>query len=373
MSKKVIFFVPTLANGGTERVISELSLNLSNVEATIVLFKKIVSYPYKGKIICLDIPIPVKNAFLKFYYFFLSVRRFKRIINRENYDWIISSGTQANLINVLSHKNAVLRIDGVASFETNKFYKWLAKILYKRASSFICVSKFSAQDLIENWGIRKDKIKVIYNPINTEKINKLSAGQLSGEHQNIFQKPTIITVGRLNDQKNQKSLIKALKEVTKKVSDAQLVILGKGEKEAELRKLANDLGIEESVHFLGWQDNPFKFLSKARLFVLSSLCEGLPYAVLEAMACGIPIISADCKSGPREILAPETHFSKHATNIELGNYGILTQPNNDNLLSEAIIKVLTNNEEQKRLSEKSKERASDFDIKKIIDEYKRFI
>jgi N-acetylgalactosamine-N,N'-diacetylbacillosaminyl-diphospho-undecaprenol 4-alpha-N-acetylgalactosaminyltransferase len=134
--------------------------------------------------------------------------------------------------------------------------------------------------------------------------------------------------------------------------------------------MAKDLKLEDSVYFLGWRENPFKFLSKAKIFVSSSLREGLPSSILEAMACGLPIVSLDCEFGPREILAPKTDISKNAIGIEYGEFGTLVQVSNcEKFLGDAVVEVLNDKMLAEKWSNKSLQRVSDFDVSKIIKEW----
>lgn len=381
--KKIIFFLPTLSTGGGERVVSELSLNFpDHIETVIVLFKSQVSYPHKGKLICLNIPM-FNPLILKIYYFFLCLRRFKKVVKKENPDYIISFGPPLNVINLLSSKKNVLRVDNVMSSSGKGIiYKTLIRLFYKKAPQIVCVSQISAGDLVENFGVKKEKIRVIHNPLNTKELRNLSLEPLEREYQEIFGKPVIITAGRMTKQKNQWRIIRAFKEIKSKIKEAQLVILGTGELESNLKRLAKDLELENEVHFLGWQKNPFKFLAKSRVFALSSLWEGLPYAVLEAMVCGLPIVSVDCKSGPREILAPGTDINRKIKDLEYAKYGILVPAfseekcsvdipltKSEESLKQAIINVLTDKKLADDLSKKSKQRAENFDIKNIIKEW----
>ncbi len=381
--KKIIFFLPTLSIGGGERVVSDLSLNFPDfIETVIVLLKNKVSYPYKGKLVCLDVPLS-NSLLLRIYYFFICLFRFKKIIKKEKPDYVISFGPPLNIINLFSNKKNVLRVDNVMSSSGKSLiYKILIRFFYNKAPKIICVSRVSAEDLINNFGIKKEKITVIYNPLKIKEIQSLISEPLEPEYEEIFKKPVIITVGRLTKQKNQKCLIRTFSEVKNKIKEARLVILGKGELEPELKLLVKDLKMEGNVHFLGWQKNPFKFLARAKVFVLSSLWEGLPCVVLEAMACSLPIISADCKSGPREILASGTDIKHQAEDIEYAEFGILTPifkeknyksidslAESEKKLAEAVIKVLTDKKLSDILVEKSKQRAEDFDIKKIIKKW----
>lgn len=372
-NKKVIFLISSLNIGGGERAVSELSLNLPDcIETTIVLFKNQVSYPYKGKLISLDLPIS-NNFLLRIYCFFLAIQRFKKIIKEERPDWVISLGIPANFINILSNRKAILRIDNFLSTACwgieGQVYKILIKLLFSKAIKIVSVSQKAADDLIKNFGIKKEKVEVIYNPIEIEKIKNLTKEQLKPEHQEIFESPVIINIGRIAEEKNLAHLIKAFKKVKNKIKEAKLVILGEGEMERELRELARELKIESDVYFLGWQENPFKFMARARLFVLTSFWECLPYGVLEAMACGLPVVSVDCKSGPREILAPNTDINQEAKDIEYADYGILCPIKNENKLAEAMIKILTNRQLLDNIIKKSYQRVNDFNIKKIIKKW----
>lgn len=379
MNKKVIFLIPTLSMGGGERVVSELSLSLPDpIERIIVLFKNEVFYPYKGKLIPLNISLS-NNPFFRIYYLFVAVLRFRKIIKAENPDYIISFGVPANIINILSSKKTILRIDTFLSYLPGNIYKFLIKIFYNKSSKIICVSKASAKDLIDNFRIKEEKVKVIYNPLDIKKIQNLALEPLEPEYEKIFDKPVMISIGRLTKGKNHSRLIRTFKEVKNIVKEAQLVILGTGELESDLRKNIKDFGLENDIHLLGRQRNPFKFLAKSKAFVLFSSQEGLPYVILEAMACGLPIISTDCKAGPREILAPETDINKETKDIEYAEFGILI-PAFDNKnsvfltkseesLKRAMTEILTNKNLADNLAKKSLQRAEDFDIKKIINEW----
>ncbi|OGZ77535.1 MAG: hypothetical protein A3G45_02135 [Candidatus Staskawiczbacteria bacterium RIFCSPLOWO2_12_FULL_37_15] len=376
MNKKVIFLIPTLSMGGGERVVSDLSLGLpDSIEKIIVLFKNEVFYPYKGKMISLDMSL--SNGFLfKIYYFLKGFFLFKKIVRKENPDYIITFGFPSDLMGILTSPSKTLV--GAHSLWSKShggiIEKSIIKLLFNKSKKVICVSKTVAEDLTSNFGIKKEKIKIIYNPVNVEKIREQADFPIEPEYGEIFKNPVIITMGRLSIEKNYESLIKSFKEIKNEIKTAKLVILGAGENKEFLEQLIKELGFEDSVYLLGRQDNPFRFLAKAKVFVLASLREGLPCSILEAMACGIPIISTDCKSGPREILAPETDINYQTKDIEYAEFGILTPidslPDSEKKLAEAVINVLTDKKLSNNLIEKSKQRAKDFNIKNIIKEWK---
>lgn len=382
--KKILFFIPTLAQGGGERVVSELSLHLPDfLESIIVLFENRISYPYKGRVLDLGTRIST-SFFLRICYFFLRLFRFRRILEAERPDYVVSLGNSPNIINLLANKNPIVRVDLPVSKSNRGFwgnlYKVFVRLLFNRARYVIAVSRFIARDLAENFSIDERKIRIIHNPVDIEKIRRLSQEPIDQQYQEIFTYPVIITMGRLTEQKGQGHLIKAFFRVKDAMPDAKLVILGEGERKNFLLQLSRDLNLERDVHLLGWHKNPFAFVSRAKLFVLSSLWEGLPDVLLEAMACGLSVISTDCKSGPREILAPSTDVESEAKDIEHVEYGILVpvcasnefKPSlerEEEMLSEAMLRLLRDSRLSLEFAKKARERAEDFRIGKIMKEW----
>ncbi|MDP2641541.1 MAG: glycosyltransferase [Candidatus Yanofskybacteria bacterium] len=372
--KKILFFIPTLFQGGGERVVSELSLHLpDSLERVLVLFEEKISYPYKGKVVSLRAPLST-NGFLRIWYFFLRLFRFRKVLREERPDYVISLGNSANIINVLVNKRAIVRVDLFLSESSKGFWGLLFKVfvrfLFPRAERVISVSRAAAQDLVDSFSIPKEKIQVIYNPIDIERIRMLAQEQIAQEYQEIFSHPVIITMGRLTKQKGQRYLLSAFADVKRREPGAKLVILGEGELRDSLAEFSKTLDLEESVHFLGWQKNPFAFLRKSTLFVLPSLWEGLPDVLLEAMACGLPVISTDCKSGPREILAPSTDIKTVAQGREQVEYGFLVPINSPGILSAAIAQMLSDPRLCLEFSQKARIRAEDFRAERILKEWK---
>ncbi|NOH16236.1 glycosyltransferase [Clostridium cochlearium] len=396
MAEKIKLFIGTLSTGGAERVVSNLSLHMPNkVDKEIILFGSgcKVDYPYNGKLVYLD-KIQHKNLFCKIYAFFFRIKKIKEIKKHNPNVAIISFLEYPNLINLLSkkHGKTIISVRNHMSTKHNKglksyFWNNTIKYLYGKADKVIVVSKEIKRDLIYNYGLDERDIKVIYNSYPIEEIEKLSQNEIEDEYKIIFNNPVIITAGRLNKQKGQWNLIRAFSKVKDSIPNAKLVILGKGELEKDLKKLAMDFNMDDDVHFLGFQQNPFKYISKSKIFVLSSFHEGFPNAMAEAMACGVPIISTDCLSGPREILAPD-EFGNNDIKYDLNQnrYGILVpvcdgsqygakEPltKEEKIMANHIITLLKDEELKHYFCQKSLKRIKDFDIKNIIKEWESII
>lgn len=398
MKKRVSFLIGTLSTGGAERVVSNLSMNITNdVEKDILLFgsDSSIDYPYGGKIKYLDKINHNKNFLYKLYAVFQRVLKLRKIKKDENRT-IVSFLEYPNILNILSKRDEKTIIS-VRNHMTTKhknglkgfLWRLSLKYLYNRSDLIVAVSKEIKRDLIKNYSLKENRIKVIYNSYDIEMITEQSKQPLEPKWEKVFKKPVILTTGRLDMQKGQWHLIRAFSKVKHKYPDAQLVILGRGKIEKQLKMLAKEMSLENDVHFLGFQNNPFKFISKSSLFVLPSLYEGFPNALSEAMACKIPVIATDCLSGPREILAPD-EFDTSASDFNYGyeknRYGILVptfETENFNaqdslsreeiILSDNIELLLNSPDLRNDLSEKSFTRVKDFDIKHFVEKWQDII
>lgn len=202
-----------------------------------------------------------------------------------------------------------------------------ARLLYPWADGIIAVSEGVAKDLAQITKIPLEKIQVIYNPVITPEL--LAKAQQPIEHPWFApeEPPVILGVGRLVKQKDFPTLIKAFAQV-QAVKPARLVILGSGREQKSLQSLIAELGLTDKVALLGFVDNPSAYMAKSSVFVLSSLWEGFGNVLVEAMAMETPVISTDCESGPREILAR-------------GKYGYIVPVRDPQVMADAIVKVIS--------------------------------
>jgi len=238
--------------------------------------------------------------------------------------------------------------------QRRKFIENCIKTLYPKANTIIAVSQGIAKDLIESYKVPKEKIKVIFNPIVTDELFELSKQPINHPWFEQNRLPVILAVGRLTKAKDYPTLFRAF-SLVRQVRPAKLLILGEGEERSNLERLAIELGIQNDVSMPGFVDNPFAFMAKASVFVLSSAWEGLPTVLIEALACGCPVVATDCRSGPREIL-------------DNGRYGRLVPVGDHEALAKAILETL-DNPDFPATKEERIQRALEFSLDAAVEKY----
>lgn len=327
---KIGLLITKLNGGGAERTAANLSCLFTEKghEVYLIVFDAThITYPYKGKLIDLSlgvhknkVEVVTKNLSRVF-----KVRKVKKIYEL---DVVISFLDTPNLVNILSgvkSKKIVSIRNNLSSEKQTFFRKKMIEYTCKKADLTVSVSENVKKDLIENFNINKDKVLTIYNPIDIQQLLSVENEYNNFRH-DFNEYFNIVTMGRLTYQKGQWHLIKAMKEVVKENPKTRLYILGEGELKRDLEVLVNRLDLDDNVIFLGYITNAHKFIKECDLFVFSSLFEGLGNVILEAMALGLPVISTDCKSGPREILAPNSNMDIVCNDVEYGEYGVLVAP-----------------------------------------------
>lgn len=178
----------------------------------------------------------------------------------------------------------------------------LIRSAFRRADAIVAPSHGVADDLARVAGLRRETIEVIYNPVVSSVLTQRAHQAVGHCWLDDPAEPVVVGMGRLTRQKDFATLIRAFARL-RKGRPAKLLILGEGEERSALQALAESLEIADDVDLPGFVYNPHAYLSRAALFVLSSRWEGLPGALIEALACGARVVSTDCPSGPREILA----------------------------------------------------------------------
>ncbi len=368
--------VQSLRGGGAERAVANLSRDLSeHYNVYLILFEvDNIAYPYKGTIIDVGIAAST-NKLGQIYNLYRRYRIIKRLKRQYHIDLTISFMPKANLYNVLTKTRDVVFIsirNTMSQIPLSRLDKYIIKWCGKRSDMTISLSEGTRQDLIKNFSYAPEKVVTIYNSCDVSWFFRDSpeVDKLIDNYD--WSRPTIASVGRLHEQKGQWHLLRALSIVKKEIPKCTLALFGQGELKQPLQDYAQKLGVEENVIFMGYVKDHHKFMSKCKAFVFSSIYEGLGNVLLEALACGMPVISADCPCGPGEILGGTTEGDKE--HICEAKYGLLIPPftstpfiindlnfeKSDFLLAEAIIKVLTDSDYSQSLSLRSKERSAFF-------------
>jgi len=227
----------------------------------------------------------------------------------------------------------------------------LVRSTYRAADCVVVNSQQLAASLGEHFGLPAGKLRVIRNPVDVEAIRRRAAEPLDAA----LRGPLIVTTGRLVAQKGHDIVLRAFAASRFRASH-QLAIVGEGPERAALGALAAGLGVADRVHFLGFRSNPWALMARAELFVLASRWEGFPNALLEALACGAPVLASDCRFGPGEM-------------IEHGRNGWLVPPDDGEAMREALDMLHAAPELRRRLGAAATRRANEFRREVILPQF----
>ncbi|MEM1168438.1 MAG: glycosyltransferase [Cyanobacteria bacterium P01_H01_bin.35] len=348
----IAVFLRNLTGGGAERVTLNLASGFEKKGASVEIVltnaegKFLDRVPKEIKVISFDNPnLYGSNLYGKFKLQtgFQSLRSLPKLVNylRQKKPKVLLSATHfPNEIAILAKKIAGVSTRIFVSEHTNlsqeakmveqkssRLTPLTAKFLYPFADGIVAVSQGAADSLANLSGIPLEKIKVIYNPVITSEVKTKITESIEHPWLKMGEPPVVIGAGRFVAQKDFTTLIRAFAEV-RKTRPARLMMLGSGREEKKLKALVKELNIEEDVAWEGFVSNPLAYMKQAAVFVLSSVWEGLPTILIEALAVGIPVVSTNCPSGPSEILAN-------------GKYGELVPMEDSKTMAEAILRVLS--------------------------------
>ena len=256
-----------------------------------------------------------------------------KLIFKYKPDYVFSTIINSNLISILLKKFFILLRFKVIIRESNylskklgnniflnKILRFLSKSLYKYSDVIIAPTNIISNDLIKNFNAPKNKIKIIGNPAEYEKISKLLKKNIKEK----ISKNYLIAIGRLTYQKNYEFLINSFYHFQKNIKNCNLVILGQGPDKKMIENQINDLKLDKKIKLFGYKKNPFKFIKKSKMLVLSSRWEGYPNVLVQGMVLKKKIVATDCYGSSKAVL---------------GKNGTIIRTNNSIIFAKAISKA----------------------------------
>lgn len=355
----IALFLPSLRGGGAERVMVNLSKGFVEYGLKVDLVLVKAEGPYISMV-----PPEVRVIDLRASRVLTSLPKLIRYLKRERPEALLSAMDHTNIVALWARKLAAVQCKMVVSVHNvismaahnaptarERFMPYFVRKFYPWADAIVAVSKGVADDLARVTGLSRESIWVIYNPIVISELLEKAKEPIGHAWFAPGQPPVILSVGRLTKQKDYLTLIRAFAMVRKE-RPIKLMILGEGAERSKLECLVHEFRLEEDISMPGFVENPYAYMARSSLFVLSSVWEGLPNVLIEAMACGCPIVATDCPSGPYEIL-------------DGGEYGKLVPVGNCEAMAKAIIETLDTPKDSLKLQK----RASEFNLEKAVQQY----
>jgi len=386
--------LPDLRGGGAERVAVRVAEGLADRRVQLLLFEDRRDYATTAPVRALGRPLALAEGgrgqkLLELARAAAALRAERR---RRDLGVTVSFLTFPNLLNVLTrppggrvvlseHNDLRHNLRGRSGPAVERAIRWL----YPRADRVVAVSEGIRRDLVERLGVPAERVVVVPNPVDLEAVARGAAAPLAPRHAALFDRPTLITAGSLAEQKGQWHLFRVLRALRAEGRSPRLLLLGDGPLRERLDVEARGAGLAVAhvdrgedataadVAFLGFVANPHALMARATLFLLPSLWEGFGLVLVEAMRAGVPVLAADCDSGPREILAPSTDPTRRTSVPEVAAHGLLLPAFDgahlppmapptavERAWADAIGRLLGDPEERARCVERGRARAEDF-------------
>jgi glycosyltransferase involved in cell wall biosynthesis len=361
---EIIILIPSLSGGGAERVVSNLVPYISqHFEVTLALLENRIIYPVPENIRLKAFSGPLESQTAHISRIPYHVFSLARLVRKYNVRAVLSFMEQGNMLNLLTafithHKTVVSQRVVPKRQYANKgvLGRLILKaslLLYPKADQVEAVSEGIRNALISDYGLDHEKLNVIPNPVNIENLSRQAKAPLPHNIPDKF----LLHVGRMNlAHKGQDVLLKAFHLLRRKYTDLVLVFVGDGPDRDRIIRQIDRLSLNDATILTGWQENVACFMARAQVFLLSSRYEGWPNVLVEAMACGCPVVATDCHTGPREILGDNEH-------------GLLVPVDDPEAMALEVEKLLLNDLLRKKFVERGLERASHFQTEKIAVKY----
>ncbi len=351
---RIAIFLPSLRGGGAERVMVQLANGFARKGHSVDLLLAQAEGRYRdevsGEVDIIDLSSKRVSS---------ALRPLANYLRTKRPDALLTAMAHANLVAIVAHKmarsrarlviserNSLARLSGASGVA----FRCIMRALYPFADRVVCVSEGIADELKHEAAVPSRLLRAIPNPVDTADIAGKAQDRPNHPWFEGGAAPVIVAVGRLETQKDYPTLIAAFNEVRSRRS-VRLIILGEGSLRERLQTDINRRGLTASVSLAGFQANPFGWMAAARLYVMSSLYEGFPNSLVQAMACNTQVVSTDCPTGPSQIL-------------EGGKWGTLAPVGCAPALARAIESALDRQD-----SPDVRRRAADYAIDGIVMQY----
>jgi glycosyltransferase involved in cell wall biosynthesis len=364
--KRVCFVLPSLAGGGAERVAVQVlsALDEQRWERSMYLFKR--EGPYLA-----DVASSVRLSSSTSESRVGRLLELRRFIKDTRPDLVVSflsyftvlaavktAGVGARVVFVLGTPMSAFLADADYHWKTpshRTLFAMITRAGYNLADAIATTSKGVSDDLTQHFGVRASAIKIVHNPIDFVAMKDAVAEPLEAGDEGAWKHPAIVSAGRLAEAKNYPLLIEAMALLRRRVPSARLFILGQGDQEPQLRQQIASLGLSDAVRLCGFQRNPWKYIARADVFALTSRYEGFGNVLIEAMACGVPVVVTS-SPGPLEIVRD---------NVD----GVIVPEHTPAAVAVALEAILTDDRRRASMAAAAKEASARYALPAIAGQY----
>jgi glycosyltransferase involved in cell wall biosynthesis len=397
--KTVLLVIPNLDFGGAQESFTWLSNMLNRHYHVInVVFNKegMRPYSFQGPLLSMEI-FATSHPVRKVTHFFRRVRWLRKIKARYQPDVSISFLEGADYVNILSRRKDRVIISIRGSKRNDPHIRgavgWIRKrllmpFLYRKADGVVAVNAGIARELKQHYGVKKP-VQVIHNPFIPSKMEQGLKEELSQSWNAVFNQPVIISHSRLSAEKGFIPFLHVIAGLVKRDKPVRFLLIGDGPEYMRIVNTCHALNLrvyearsgvpvfpDAHVYLTGYCNNPFPYLNQASVFVLPSLHEGFSNAMVEAMACGLPVVTSDCPYSPREILAPGS-IAQSLEAAEWGEYGVLVpqwhQLQAAQVWTDVLMELMEDERKRKHYGNRARLRVESFNEEVVADQWENLI